>query len=599
MSALSTPEGWIALRQLVKQSASLQQSPTQTIELRICAALTFLSGLLYAASFLKRRSGGMWICRKDAQGYCHPTFTQLCRLLRYGRYCRGARRKELKLCSGSDTYYIAARSLSGASSFCLAKIWAILYALISSRLRRRKNKGGSSRTRQIVPPWLFNTFVSATITAVILGQIPLIVLLSRSIHKFRNQFDVSDLLFQQAASMSSSTTQDSDSGSEVAVQAILNLTILEKEGLTINQLFLAYIVFTISWMSFNILVYAVSAGFLLNALRSQKNTLSSALENRKVLRLIQESAREEAKARDSCKSWVFCSSEEEEVPGSTKGHRSFDPWTWKSWVDFARDESMNGEAFWDGIGQLNLPVRSSRANLEDAFAVGEKSTRADHARINDSALQMHWTTTTRYWYSTMGQTIVGLGMFSSYLIMGCWLLVNRSIFAGVDQLIEAFIWSNWTWGGGPGLMLGIVACIVAFSPTPALPQGAKTRNPTPSTAGSRSGKGRPIWKSKWDGISGGAALVTDQSDNLSIAGSAWRRPSLDSYKSSKNKLVLSRQASFDSSIFKHVAGHYEMAHKATTEDLSWGKSERSQQEDLVETEWIAGNFDAIKGLRNG
>ncbi|POV94799.1 hypothetical protein PSHT_16030 [Puccinia striiformis] len=229
-----------------------------------------------------------------------------------GRYCRGARRKELKLCSGSDTYLHCSSPLMISTPADSMGYFVRPYLFTTTST---KNKGGSSRTRQIVPPWLFNTFVSATITAVILGQIPLIVLLSRSIHKFRNQFDVSDLLFQQAASMSSSTTQDSDSGSEVAVQAILNLTILEKKVLQKPIISSIYRLYHFM-MSFNILVYAVSAGFLLNALRSQKNTLSSALENRKVLRLIQESARRRPKLVTAAKAGCFAR-EEEEVPGST------------------------------------------------------------------------------------------------------------------------------------------------------------------------------------------------------------------------------------------------------------------------------------------
>jgi hypothetical protein len=72
MSIPTTPEEWIALRAKTRQSAILQRTASQTIELRLCAVLTFLSGLLYAASFLKRRKGGMWICKKDGEGYYHP-----------------------------------------------------------------------------------------------------------------------------------------------------------------------------------------------------------------------------------------------------------------------------------------------------------------------------------------------------------------------------------------------------------------------------------------------------------------------------------------------------------------------------------------------
>jgi hypothetical protein len=68
----TTIEEWDALRQDVKQRAILTRSSSQTMDLRICAALTLVSGLLYALSFFKRRSRGMWILKKDSEGYWHP-----------------------------------------------------------------------------------------------------------------------------------------------------------------------------------------------------------------------------------------------------------------------------------------------------------------------------------------------------------------------------------------------------------------------------------------------------------------------------------------------------------------------------------------------
>ncbi|POV94794.1 hypothetical protein PSHT_16029 [Puccinia striiformis] len=241
---------------------------------------------------------------------------------------------------------------------------------------------------------------------------------------------------------------------------------------------------------------------------------------------------------------------------------------------------MNGEAFWDGIGQLNLPVRSSRANLEDAFAVGKNLL---GRTMQGSTIQL---------FKCTGRPRLATGTAPwarPSLVRNVLFLPHHGLLvAPTDRsiyMVELDLGRRaWTYARNCRVHCGFFAY-------PGTSAGCKTRTP-PIDCGKPFRQRTPDLEKQMDGISGGAALVTDQS-------SAWRRPSLDSYKSSKNKLVLSRQASFDSSIFKHVAGHYEMAHKATTEDLSWGKSERSQQEDLVETEWIAGNFDAIKGLRNG
>lgn len=298
-------------------------------------------------------------------------------------------------------------------------VWAILYALLTSRLRKHASISNCSRTSNIVSPLVFNTFIIATITIVSLGQIPLIILLSLSIQRCRNQFFHSDLLIQQAASMSTYGYQNSEFNAEVAIQAILSLALLKDQNAKANELFKTYLLFIIAWMSFNTLLFSVSAAFLLHALRFQKNVLSSALENRKMLQILQESPQTQNKPRDNANSWANGTEDES---SSRKSHRSFDPRRWKSWMDFARDDSLNDVAFWGCIHKLNQPARCSSANLEDALVVGEKP---DEKCINDAALQMHCSTTTNYWYSTMGQTVISLGMLSSYLVMGFWLRKTR------------------------------------------------------------------------------------------------------------------------------------------------------------------------------
>ncbi|WAQ88502.1 hypothetical protein PtA15_9A629 [Puccinia triticina] len=624
MSAPSTPNGWNALREKVKQSVILQRTPAQTIELRLCALLTFLSGVLYAASFVKRRSGGMWMVKKDAQGYYHPNvhtalplFAALYAILDVSAVL--FIEKTLNHPVDPIPVVLQLVAYQALQVFAWVKIWATLYALLSSRLRHQTNTiaGNFSRTRKLVSPRIFNTFLLGTIIVVLIGQIPLIALLSLSIVKFRRQFWASDSLLEQASFLSAApNTDDPTIITLTAVQTILNLQILDEEGGKANRLLLAYIIFTIAWMSFNIFIFSVSTTFLLHALRTQKNILSSALENRKVLKLIQKSEKEQINVRHSYNSWVFCSSDEGCTRTTRRDQKSFDPWTWKSWIDFAKDESLTtGDAFWNRVNMLNLPARASRANLEDAFVVGELSKQVDHSAINDAALEMHCATTTRYWYSTMGQTIVGIGMFSAYLIMGCRLFIRSPQSSGKDELIEAFIWSNWTWGGGPGILLGIVACIVAFSSTPTLPQGSKLQALDVSIGGNnnrdsathheraetqRSGA-LPISKNELESIlaSGSRATPAQQEDNLSLSSSAWRNPSIDSCRTDNNPQVLGRQASFSSSIFSYQTAHHESLYKPSNEDMPWGAiTDSSQQENLVQTEWMgSGHFKAIKGLR--
>ncbi|EFP91341.1 uncharacterized protein PGTG_16995 [Puccinia graminis f. sp. tritici CRL 75-36-700-3] len=613
MSTPTTPEQWIALRENTRQSAILQRTVSQTIELRLCAVLTFLSGLLYAASFLKRRKGGMWICKKDVDGYYHPNvhttlpiFAVLYAILDVSAVLIVEKTLNHPVDPVPVTLQLLAYQI--LQVFAWIKIWAVLYALLSSRLRRHTNIGSASQTRKLVSPRIFNTFIFTTITTVLMGQIPLITSLNLSIEKFRNQFSISDLLLQQITSVSTNPPED------LAAQTILNLIVLKDEGAKANRLFLSYLIFLISWMSFNILVFSISTAFLLHALRTQKNVLSSALENRKVLKQIQENEQKQVNVRQSCESWVFCTSEGDST--SRRTHKSFNPWTWKSWIDFAKDESLNGDAFWNRINMLNLPVRASRADLADAFAIGETSIQADHSAINDAALEVHCATTTRYWYSTMGQTIIGLGMFSAYLIMACWLLIESPNSSGKDELIEAFIWSNWTWGGGPGLVLGIVACIVAFSPSPALPQSSKHQALAMSTSArtattfaqdqEKYEKNRPTInaglscsRSELDIIPSSAPRPARRTDNLSISSSVWRSPSTDSCRADNSTQDLARRPSFSSSIFSFQTARHESFYKAVNDEMPWAMTNDSAQEDS-QTEWIGGgHFKAIKGLREG
>lgn len=456
----STYEEWTALREIVQEIALVKRNPTETIELRLCAALTFLSGLLYTGSLLKRRSDGMWILRKDSEGYYQPNvhttlpiFAVLYAILDVSAVLF----MERNLNHPIDPAPVILQLLAyqALQVFVSVKIWAILYALLSSRLHRRTTTaagGNSSRTRKLISPTIFNTFILTTITAVLLGQTPLITLISLSIHKYGNQFSHCDLLMQQAADMTIMNGSDPTLNNEPATQAILNLHILKDEGAKERGFFQTYLILIVCWMSVNMLVFSVSSAFLLHVLRSQKKFLSSALKNRQILQKIQGSKQEKKNRRKNFNSWDFCNEN-----GSEDTTR-FDPRTWKSWIDFAReDDMMNGEMFWGRLDALNQQVRSSRADLLDALDEGQSQNGRATAPIDDATLEMHCTTITRYWYSTIGQTIVGIGMFSSYLVMGCWLLIKRP--SENQQLIEAFIWSNWIWGGGPGLVLGIVSCL--------------------------------------------------------------------------------------------------------------------------------------------
>ncbi|KAA1080543.1 hypothetical protein PGT21_011031 [Puccinia graminis f. sp. tritici] len=631
----TTIEQWALLREDVKQTTILTRTPTQTVELRVCAILTFLSGLLYALSFFKRRSRGAWVFKKDSEGYWHPnvhTTLPIFAVLYVILDVSAVICVEMNLGHAVDPIPVALQLVAYQTLqvFAWLKIWAVLYALLFSQQRLPVNAVHSTRARRLVSPHVFNTVTSLIIITVILGQLPLVYLLCTALQKFRDQVSATDLSFQMVIDVS--PQDDATSIYDAAFQTFVDIGLLKKFANKAAILFKIYTIFVMVWMSFNILVYLISTSFLLHALGSQKNFLISALENRKALKIIQQHEQEEIDSRHSITSWMIESAPSSptrpnhDASRTKSNHKSFNPWTWRSWIDFANDESLNGHVFWDRIHQLNIPVHAAKSLSDDASQVDEKG--EPYVCPNDAALEKHCTTLIRYWYSTLGQTVIGLGMFASYLIMAGWLLSKWAHSSGQDELIQAFVWSNWTWGGGSGPLLGIVACIVAFSPTPELPSDLKTKkiglskikSSQPVTSlGSLGGSERkiqeggplelislsaqrtPLQKSGVEKVPALGLKAAYRDDNLSIGRSEWPRPSNDFIRTEKNQSSLDRQISNSStySAYSHASARQQLARKASTEKQDWLKLDTFQSEDLVEEEWIGGHFKAIQRLREG
>jgi hypothetical protein len=161
-----------------------------------------------------------------------------------------------------------------------------------------------------------------------------------------------------------------------------------------------------------------------------------------------------------------------------------------------------------------------------------------------------------------------------------------------------------------------VACIVAFSPSPTLPQSSKDQVLALSTSArtattfaqdqEKYEKSRPTInaglscsRSELDAIPSSAPRAAHRADNLSISSSVWRSPSTDSCRTDHNTQDLSRRPSFSSSIFSYQTARHESFYKAVNDEMPWAMTNNSGQEDS-QTEWIGGgHFNAIKGLREG
>ncbi|KAH9468120.1 hypothetical protein Pst134EA_011741 [Puccinia striiformis f. sp. tritici] len=632
----ATIEEWAFLRESIKQTAILTRSPTQTIELRICAILTFMSGLLYATSFFKRLSTGAWILKADSEGYWHPnvhTTLPIFAVLYVILDVSAVIFVEINLGQPIDPVPVALQlaAYQSLQVFAWLKIWAVLYALLFSQKRSPVNVVRLTSARRLVSPQIFNAFNSLVIITAMFGHLPLIYLLCSAIQKIRHQVSVTDSSFQLVIDVS--PNDDSTAIYDAALQTFDNMGLMKKQADHANVLFKIYTIVVMIWMGFNVLAYLISTSFLLRALRSQKNFLISALENRRALKLIQQQEQQDLDSRHSITSWMIESapstptSPNHEASKSKIGHKSFNPWTWRSWIDFANDESLDGHVFWNRIHQLNVPLQAPNSPFSDAFQADEKNN-PGFVSPNDAALEKHCTTLIRYWYSTLGQTIIGLGMFTSYLVMAGWLLSRWAHSTGQDELTQAFVWSNWTYGGGPGLLLGIVACVVAFSPTPNLPSDDQPEKPAsvkanlPEKNGSQVTLGITRAKSRKDGTLENTSFSVDRTpnskckvgkipalvlkasnhrDGLSITPSDLTRPSNDFIRTENNKSGLDRQPSNSStySTNSNATVHHEFLRKNSSDKTDWLKLDNFQSEDLVEEEWVGGHFKAIQRLREG
>jgi len=165
-------------------------------------------------------------------------------------------------------------------------------------------------------------------------------------------------------------------------------------------------------------------------------------------------------------------------------------------------------------------------------------------------------------------------------------------------------------------VLGIVACTVAFSPTPVLPQSSNNKNTTAptgeTTAASSSnhqGETLPPYKS-WlrralslfspkapDDTASESGGQTDEIEdtNLIRSSSTWKHPPIHTRRSLISFTDLARQSS-DSSVFSYRTAHVEPLSQGSNIEMCRGPSNSLTPDHQVEMEWI-GSHKAIQGLR--
>lgn len=97
------------------------------------------------------------------------------------------------------------------------------------------------------------------------------------------------------------------------------------------------------------------------------------------------------------------------------------------------------------------------------------ATRKNHKQLVNYCVRFAW------------QVVFCTLIATSYIVLNIFVVFNildapRSI--SLSHLLRTIEqWAAWSWGGGPGAVLGFLACVVAFSKNPTLPQEPQKGSP--------------------------------------------------------------------------------------------------------------------------
>ncbi|KAG0144009.1 hypothetical protein CROQUDRAFT_65581 [Cronartium quercuum f. sp. fusiforme G11] len=489
----TTANEWIAIRDKIESTA---RSPYTAKDMRVLwcqGIIVCLSGVLYLATLLRRASeNGLWCFRRDVDGYWRPNVHVAIPVVTIVYAAAQSTAIGLILLSppsDAKNECIVALNLAASSTLYLGgwtKTWAVLYALPSSifRFRRRDVLGSTARItrRRVFPPRVFNWVILAGYLAGLL-PLPWLFFTVYWVHKIHQRLAVFDVIVEKLIAHLSATPQDLGTSLSLAVQTggeLLDLQDTQNQTLNNLRIFAGF------WflVSFTALVIFLSASFaLLLAFTRQIEILSKIQREREQL----------IASRASVISVVVPTTESTvDTPDWRKGHQMnqskpssrlfhrisvwlpslsteedddpLDKQTSYTRPPFERRPSSNCQKMWlAGVDGKSRPkVMASDAERLEGGRYGDESARKHRKRMVEYCVRYTW------------QTIFCLLIATSYIVLNIFIVCNvldapRSI--SLSQLFRTIEqWAAWSWGGGPGAILGLLACVVAFSRPPALPR---------------------------------------------------------------------------------------------------------------------------------
>ncbi|CAH7681278.1 hypothetical protein BY996DRAFT_4577800 [Phakopsora pachyrhizi] len=609
----TTIDEWTGFQDKIRSSVYIQPSPSIKLELYICALLTVLSGALYFVSFVKRRKQGILTLERDSKGYWHPNvhaslpiFTIL-----YAFFDVAATanlRRDFNHSISPITIGLQLISILILQLLGWHKIWATLYALPPSPFNFQPT---SAIKRKKKSPLVFNFLNFGYLIATLALEIPFIVQLIKSARNVANQQKIIDGLITDVIENSDSSSEQEIFDSVFIV--IMNLTKLKKSAEAAQQIFFHLNICVLCWLVTTGAIFCASSILLIRALGTQVSFLKNSLENQKALKDMQDFENSTLDKHHSITSWRLTS-----LPAKTYQRRNLIDSAVKPYNCISFMVLANTESFWGTDYLTNLTPGPESSFPSDS----QGGTSNDNGNLIvglEVELLRRCAFLMRYWYSTILQSVVSLLLLASFTVLCLIIIINPHKLSFQDQILLSFIWSNWTWGGGAGVVLGLVACIVAFSPAP-VPQSDEIASTIISTKPpSKCALVYPFNEKSYDAYKPATEISRSPSGTsvyrIAQPPNAYRLEKFQNSETVKKQSGLCRELSFkyksDLSRQPSATSNYSSVNGESTSEAAFfqGTQEANHYrpgdwnttiyERTENEEFVGGYFKAIHGLRAG
>lgn len=455
----TTPEQWLLINEKLRITYDDRVTRGQYFVIWLATITGPITGVLYLASGWRRWNlNGRWWVRKDEKGYLHPhahaviaawlvvfTLVNLVHSISLLVDCQS------HLHPVTIAFHFPCLSLLSCVGW--TRVWALLYALPPSTrgLAVGQKVGWNSSpcsTRQRIPATLFNSFI-------IIGHlISLLVPIKwmydsvkaagdilSSYQKYRSAYPV--LVEPSASTLTNLLNEQEALGALLQIRK--SFDILRTSMQYIGALFAI-----VEMIQLSILVWTSTQ--IVRVLYYQVQILRKAVKTQKQLENLE----------NADYKWLSLSDQNKLI-----GHNAVSTERRRTSGWFLSKKTLKMRlryylpSFQPGTG-ISATVWSSgpfQKTERQVMDGGVAEMKGYHRQLR------------RYASNTLWQAVVECLIISSCLVLCCFVALGVfEITKPMQYQATLYKWWNITWNGGPGLTLGIISCIVAYSAAPSLPR---------------------------------------------------------------------------------------------------------------------------------